>query len=511
MWHRDVQIGRRRVIITLGDDPVVSGNGGHFFGYPVAENLTDVTASTIGEDVLSIAGYFLYVNISRERVVIATDITGGFRTYTCTVDDTTYISDDYRPMLAKIKQAGQITIDESELAYWRKHRYTTGDRTFVKGLHKLAPASVMEITPDHVSHDCYFPDIGNQPNAPLHTLTCQADVRTTLQKIGESGSTIALLFSGGTDSTALAVTLRELGVPFVPVFFRSRPYFDANYHDFNRSLKISDQLGLSLEVLDVDLDHVAEQGRFVEPMLFDRHFSLLHFDGMRQLADLVGTDAIVLCGQGSDSVLSYGPSQRSKGDLAARVLLHSDCSVLTALAGMAVQRAYGKRLTRPQGKEAVLSAFFNSYGYFPVADSDDPQHLQDYVTQTVRRLASRFTSFEAARMYIKIFGFMQGSDNQIVIQSARAAGIKKVLLPFVSPGFINGTVAHRSGRYEIFRPKYAVADLVRRQHIKVPAAGNEELPPDTVELDEITASVDELFEAHIDRLTSQVETTGARQ
>ncbi|MEK7775559.1 MAG: hypothetical protein AAB305_06720, partial [Candidatus Zixiibacteriota bacterium] len=76
-------------------------------------------------------------------------------------------------------------------------------------------------------------------------------------------------------------------------------------------------------------------------------------------------------------------------------------------------------------------------------------------------------------MRLKIDGFLQGSDNQVVIQSALSAGIDGVVMPFVSPAIISATVRHKHSLLDLVHPKYPVRRLLAKYRFAEPRTVNQ--------------------------------------
>ena len=57
-------------------------------------------------------------------------------------------------------------------------------------------------------------------------------------------------------------------------------------------------------------------------------------------------------------------------------------------------------------------------------------------------------------MFLKCYGFLQGSDNMIMIKSANHQKIYKILLPFASYKFISIILKFYNFRKDVFFPKY---------------------------------------------------------
>ncbi len=248
---------------------------------------------------------------------------------------------------------------------------------------------------------------------------------------------IILCFSGGVDSTLLALLLKEAGLPFDAVFFKPEPFYKEAYIDYCRARYTANQLSLELKEVEIPLvEAIKGGGEIARTIPFDRHFSLLHFYGMHQISEKYGNDIVVLNGQGADSILSFGPSSKSKGDLAARALIYKPFGLVARVAASLVNFKNHHNISAPSNETEFLRAFFDHYNYYTVLQNDSEQSNNEYIDRVIEPIAVKFVNQSSLLMYLKIYGFLQGSDNQVVLQAARSAGISNVVLPYVTPGFI---------------------------------------------------------------------------
>ena len=101
-------------------------------------------------------------------------------------------------------------------------------------------------------------------------------------------------------------------------------------------------------------------------------------------------------------------------------------------------------------------------------------------------------------MYSKIIGFLQGSDNQVVIKAANYHGIKIVIMPFASSKFIYNVVQYKNNFLEVIKPKYFVRSLLKKNRIrwKMKSKKNNNLAPENV-IDKYESAMNKLFEEKI--------------
>lgn len=469
IFNREVVIGSRRFVIRISGSSAQSNGENHFFGYPLHPQLSSITGININSFADSVKGYFVFVSFEQNRMVIANDIAGGFRLYTCTLGNTTYFSNDHYYLIQLMRENGPLQRNANEYQYWYRHGYTTGGATYVSGLNKIEPASLIEITDSGITTTCYFRDIANEPDAAKHTEMCLSELRRTVYEATTSNKKIILFFSGGVDSTLLALLLKESGQPFYPVFMKAQPFSRDDYESYIRAKSNAAYLGLSLHEIDINLKSNDElMASIVQTMPFDRHMARLHFAALRQIQEHHGTDVVLLNGQGADNVLSFGPSGQTRGDFTARLLMYYPFGLTAKAAARAVQYVLGNHVRAPQTTIEYLVAFCDPLKYFAVLMNDDSDGYRQYVEAIVTRFQRYWKCSESLLMYLKIFSYLQGSDNQVVYASARHIGIDQIILPYTSPAFIYHTVKYKDNEKEFFSPKYTVRQSIKAFGAKFP-------------------------------------------
>ncbi len=503
MFHRELTYGTNRLVIQLKAESAHSQSDSHFFGFPLYKNLGAVDNDTLADVVNDIKGYFLYVGIDGNRALVVNDIAGGFRTYTCQVGDTTYLCDDYSFILERLREQAPLEINEHEYKFWKKHRYTTGGATFVRRCDKLPPASILEVNQSGVKTTTYFKDEGAQPDASRHCRLFIDDLADTLKSLNRHGQPIFLFISGGDDSTLMARMMRELQLDFTPVLVRLAPSFPANERDCFRARRVARYLGLPLKEMEINLASViGDIAPIAREMIFDRHFSLLHFGAVSQMQQEYGSDVIIVNGQSCDTILSQGPSAHTKGDLAARVLCHRPITLWSSLAGLAVKAKHGQQYVVPRTRREYLISRLDPFRYYNVLDRGASDSYRTYLGEVVDRLASEFQHANSLNMYLSAYGFLQGADNQVVIRSARSCGVERVIMPYATPQIIYATAAHRDSSTEIRHPKYPVSAALKELgfNYKAKAAGGG--AASTPDLRRLMSQVDNEFYRQAARLTA---------
>ncbi len=126
MFRREIHIGRFDIIIHLKHENDSSDQPCRFFGFPYGAILNTINNKNIADCLETIKGYFLYIGIDENQIIIANDITGGYRLYTVRDANRVFFSDDYTYLLDILSKSGDITLDKNEYHFWERQRYTTG-------------------------------------------------------------------------------------------------------------------------------------------------------------------------------------------------------------------------------------------------------------------------------------------------------------------------------------------------------------------------------------------------
>lgn len=494
----DRTFGNKRVCLRLSVKPSRTSGSEFWFGNP------KIDESGMSEP----GGYYLRVQDSADGLRLSTDLLGGFRCYALWLGDTLYLSDRWPHLVDRLRESGSLVLDPEEHLFWQLHRYTTGGRTLFLGLDKLPPASDFVFTSDGLACRNRFPDILCEPDADRHTQVIWERLVHWADSLRPADGPVVLFFSGGLDSTLLALVLQRRGIPFVPLFCRPDPIYPEAERDLARARARSKLLGITLHEMDVHLD-LSPEGtkRVAQDLLFDRHFGVLHYAAMKAVQAKWGDGACIVNGQSADSILSYGPSEPNLGNRAARTLLYRANGLQCLIACMAARMRFKKPLALPKGDDERLLAFFDGDNYFPLLHLGRPQVYSSYLRSLLKEVAGRFSSFESARMYLKVYGFLQGADNQVVLQSARAVGCVRVEMPFTDPEIVFATMRNRDPKLELRMPKYPVRRLLDK-HLPDWAVEKFAQRIDPKPLVAMASLVDDVYAQILRELTSRVASGG---
>jgi hypothetical protein len=254
--------------------------------------------------------------------------------------------------------------------------------------------------------------------------------------------------------------MKELKIDFIPVLMVQDPDCREAIGDRERSQFVCDKLGLELEKIVLDFDReLLLMDEWLSDMLFDRHSGIRHYASIRELIKLYGTDIIIINGQSCDSILSFGPSEKNLRCFLRRIQLYLDNPVFLFITKLLFEKRLKKHYVVPLSKRLKLKAFLDEDSYIFLLN---PQcTYNNYLDNILQSLPKEIKNFNAKRMYLKIFGFLQGPDNQVVINSARRYKAPFIFMPYTSPNFIYSTIKYKSNLYELISPKYLISKLLK--------------------------------------------------
>jgi hypothetical protein len=456
-YCRRFQLGAHRVVVCLrrpGVHRIAGPEPTTVVGF-IARCSSDVPVTEA--ELRRAGGQFVAITERRDgSVAVYTDSVAGARCYVLRFPGGTFVTDDLPTILTYCREL-LGAVDAEQVNYWKRARYTFAERTFFENLKKIPPsctALIHESRADflfEVTNDCCEdPDRGSSFHDRLSA---------ALATLRDLPAEPILMFSGGADSTLLALLLTEAGIRFVPVFFHSSTV-DPRGGTVAKAAAAAARLGQELTVLHVRTESAISLLRErVFEFLFDRHFALLHLGGFEALARAFGPRAIVN-GQTSDSVLSFGPSTFSPQDYVRRLLTTPGARWLASPIAPLVARMFqlgGARFPRSRAAAASAMATFDRYC---LLETGDCRRLAD--SEVVQAAAASDLSFAGMLLWIKRLSFIAGSDNQVVHRSAGTFGFDQVLLPFATPGIISWAARRRSSLLDLVYPKYAVRQLQRR-------------------------------------------------
>lgn len=480
MKEYSFQINKNIVRIIMCTDPDIEDHEVKVWGFPYANK--NKLLEEDWEIVLNyVKGHFFAFKEKNKCLILACDLVANYRMYYIEKENEFVFSDDYNILINELKCEYSLSLDEDQFAYWKKHRFTLGDSSLFYQIKKMPPAHIFEISDRGLNKKCYYKLYERIENYNKLLSDNYQDLQESIKSAYESysGNQVLLLFSGGTDSTLLACILKRLKIPFVAIILKFLPLHHDNLNDVYRAQNVAKKIGIeNVVVLEIDLLIAVNNIELIlDNMLFDRHLSVHFFAACEKISKSFGTDVLLINGQSSDSILSFGPSDCTWGGFIRRMVLYSNRFIRSVLAHL-INYKLGFALCVPQNKHEKFEAFIDETDYFYLKDmkmkyvimlKEKVDLVQSYFSllddnNSRKIILSQLKKYEESfLMYLKIFSFIQGPDNLIVIKSAECNGIRNIVMPFTSPQFIYNVVRYKSDIKELFYPKYFVRDILENQ------------------------------------------------
>ena len=443
--------------INIFDIPYYNEKDCFFFGFPY--NLNEILSIELPEIGNSLKGYWSRFIIREDSIEITQDIVGGYRLYYASVDNQTIISNNYQYIIDNLNL--EVKIDDLEFEYWKKHRYTTGSRTFIEKLHKIPPASIWTFNDKGIQISSYFKELNRVSNASKHTEKIDIDLSSTFKNILQLKIKVILFFSGGKDSTLLLKYLIDYNIDFDLVYFQMLPESVFGTVEKNRAINTATSFNREVKIINIDVENVDNDliNEIVKLQLFDRHFSMLHYLGLKKLKELYDKQVILVNGQSSDSILSFGPSEETVKSLLRRLMLYYPQNIIAKIGVLLANKTLKIHLRTPKTQLENFLALYDESKYIRAIDLNKKSNYYDFLTKKIKPIILNHISIETIDMLIKINTFLQGSDNQVVINSAKHNGFNKLIMPFATPEIIYSTILYKDNWKEIWQPKYVIKKL----------------------------------------------------
>ena len=203
-------------------------------------------------------------------------------------------------------------------------------------------------------------------------------------------------------------------------------------------MKIAKENNFNLLSIDINLNNIDEK-KILNNMLFDFHFSILHFEGLKKIKKIFGKNINIICGQSADSLFSYGASASTVSHLYSRISFFYNNLFLSFIAKFFLEKKYKRKILFFNIKKEYL--FFLSFYYYLLVEKK--LYLRsNKIRQTVDDLKLKLINKKDFLMYLKIFGFLQGSDNQVVVKSCIINNFN-LIMPYMDPQLIYGVIAKK--------------------------------------------------------------------
>lgn len=456
MYNKEYFIGNKKLVFIFTHRPYYVDENTIVMGFPYNMEPQSFDEAQID----NIKGYYAFVRFNKDNITIINDIMGNYRTYYMKKDGVTYFSNDFLTLFNMLPQEEREP-NRFELEYWDKHRYTTGGETVCTKIHKIKPAHIYKFYSDRIEEKLYFKDIKNKPNRKKHFEEVLTDLRDTVSLIKKMPQKKFLLFSGGADSTLCVKLLQEQGVEFTPVFAKHTPTNAMNYDDILK-VQYSAKL-LGIEPIEVEINTTERiDENVINTMFTDRSITQLFFAIAKQLKEKYGENIILLNGQAADSIFAFGPTGDSIGQNMTRSMLFTPFNPLNFVFYeiFKLARPVFKKYRRPNGYKEYLSAFFDEKFYNPLIEKSKSETYITGISNIIANIQTKLTQKSSMLMYLKTYGFMQGSDDYVNVQNCEYYGFKSLFL-YATQNIIYSTVQNTDYKYEICNPKSVVYKILK--------------------------------------------------
>lgn len=399
-----------------------------------------------------------YFEEKDNSLLVRSDMFGLFRIYYWQSGDEIYLTDNVFKFISR-GTPDLLALNANEKRYFDKHGYTSGDVTFADSIKKLPPSSELEVSAGGIALSSYYPyiEIENTPDEAAYREYVRKTIVESFSPLRDCPDKVILCYSGGTDSQYLAEVLLEMGIPFEAAFFADRTS-RFNRKDMERARRGALAMGKQLIVADVTgRKEESTEKEISERMYFDRHSARLHFYGVKELTEIFGTKLVLINGQNSDSILSYGPSEEKYTSFLKRYLIYGTDMRRKARIARMISTAFRVKLKVPATPEERACAFYDNFRNCLLCDTGEAADYRRYVAGKVENIEEGLDirSERPLFMYLKIFTYVQGSDSQVVMQSARAFGAK-LIMPFSSSGIVYAALKYKDDIIELRYPKYVL-------------------------------------------------------
>lgn len=435
-------------------------------------NIDDVTGahdiSAIKRSLSNLSGYFFLIVFDKKsnEIHLFNDIFGNYRVYYTLSDGNVYISNSY------IKLHGLFEhnpCNTHEMKYFEGKRYTTGFSTLNQNVHKVWPAANFKIG-HSFDRGIYFEKQNVQTDKHYERANYELIKQNIVDNIDPSLTTL-LFFSGGVDSTYLALLLKEQEIPFTAVFIEYTPEESDNFVDKSKVLSVCKALNIQLEIIKLDIEKQFEKYQDIafqqHPM--DKAFSISLYYACDFLKKKYGMCNIIN-GQSSDSIYCWSSSGKSLGAFLQRYLtlpyyiksIYPIRKLTSSIIGYLYKRRWGLNSSYriPTSEESYWLALLDPIGYLPIT-STDTEHLDYY--QYLNEEASHILSLlgnkpELLTFYTK-FLYLQGTSNMPVIKSSEYYN-HKMIMPFLDARIVQLKMKYQNELKNLFFPRYVLENFM---------------------------------------------------
>lgn len=415
------------------------------FGFPINIEKKRINEKYIFKNLKKFYGYFFIIIKKKNSIIFITDVLANKRVYYQNYGRTIFISDNINTFNFNKKN-----FDKDIFNFFKLKNYTPGNLTFFKDLKKFQPCAKYEFRENNFKEKIYFQNLINKPSKNNLLKKIDQYLLQTLELF--RNKKLILLYSGGRDSTLILKYLLKLNIKFLPVYISTSPNSYETEKNIGIAKKICLQNNLKLKIIKIDLKGYLKITKIIKKkFIFDYHFTLLFYKGLKKIHEEYGENIFILSGQSLDSIVSFGPSQKTIGNFFARYMNFYPLNIISKIMSLIISLKFKKKLKLGKTKRNFFENFYFNYFYYPVANELKlSKHFYNHLFKITRHLKNDISK----KMYFKIHGFLQGSDNMVLINSSKLSRNNKVFLPFGTYKFISIICKYYDFKKDILSPKY---------------------------------------------------------
>lgn len=464
-YHKIYKFKKKKVEFLIKSNFIKNKNNIIFFGNPIHKNLDEINQKNLLSQIKNIEGFYLILVLKKNNFLLCNDILGNFRLYYKKNHNTLTLSNDYNFFIKK-KKLGNL--DEEEFNFWKSKNYTSGDKSLFINLFKLPPATTLSINKVFDIKINYnfrnFIKLSN--NSSIYSLN--KSINNSIQLLKNTKRKIILLFSGGADSLLLAQKLKEKNCDFECVYFATKPNTFESEKGRRLAKICAQELNLKLHVIPIELQITKLKfKKILKVMLFDFHTCIVQFFGISKILKKFGKNIEIISGQSADSILCFGPSASTVSNFINRILYVKNTFATNFLIKFYLEIKYNVKLLTPKNKFEKYYYFYNSFFYYPFYKKENMKKdilIRNKIKKIIKSIKM---NSEFIKMYLKIFGFLQGPDNQILVRSALFQNFSNISFPYATSEIISSTCKNQNKLKTIINPKYEIKTLLNKNLLSI--------------------------------------------
>ncbi len=431
-------------------------NNRYYFGYPIGEKKL-FKSKNLSFQCRNLSGYFFIIEINKDRINFYTDIVGNYRVYYYQEKNYILVTDDLNSILKK-KKKNFFKLDKNGFNFYKLKNYTPGNKTFLNGIFKFQPGSIFSIkNSGDLFSKRYYLNYKNIPNFRILKNEFDENFRNQFQLL--KNNKVVLFFSGGRDSLLIFKYLLQMKIDFECVFYDTKTSsVISNSTMFVKN--ICKKNDIKLRIIKIPLGMKSDFNKFLfSEMLFDYHYSFLHFTVFKKLKKIYNCNTIFLSGQSCDSILSFGPSAYTVSNFIARFINLYPTNLLSKIFCIIINLKFNNNISVSKNLKNFYVNFYNSFYYYSIQCKNN-RMLKNYSLKIINDLKINNYQFISKKMYLKCHGFLQGPDNQVLIKTANYFNFNKIILPFANYQIIKTVSKNYNFRTDLIFPKYIVDYLL---------------------------------------------------